>query len=99
MVIPVNLTDTAGSVTLISGIAVGLRSTALPLLVVCGAIWISFHFSGLYGIGLAAGFVPWGALGGEKSFIGQANGLWLWQNDIGQMILDQLLEKSARQVA
>lgn len=46
---------------------------------------------GLYGIGLAAGFVPWGALGGEASFSGQANGLWLWQNAVGQMIVDQVL--------
>jgi len=44
-----------------------------------------------YGIGLSAGFVPWGRLGGEKSFQGQANGLWLWQNDVGQMIVEQLL--------
>lgn len=44
-----------------------------------------------YGIGLSAGFVPWGPLGGEKSFRGQANGLWLWQNNVGQMIVDQLL--------
>ena len=46
---------------------------------------------GLYGIGLAAGFVPWGRLGGEASFSGQANGLWLWQNDVGLMIVDQVL--------
>ncbi|MGY4398686.1 dTDP-4-amino-4,6-dideoxygalactose transaminase [Sphingomonas sp. UYAg733] len=50
---------------------------------------------GVYGIGLAAGFVPWGALGGEASFSGQANGLWLWQNDVGQMIVDQLLDHDA----
>ncbi len=50
---------------------------------------------GLYGIGLAAGFVPWGRLGGEASFSGQANGLWLWQNDVGAMIVDQLLEGRA----
>ncbi len=50
---------------------------------------------GLYGIGLAAGFVPWGALGGEASFTGQANGLWLWQNDVGRMIVDQLLQPGA----
>ena len=54
---------------------------------------------GLFGIGLAAGFVPWGRLGGEASFRGQANGLWLWQNDVGQMIVDQLLEPEARAVA
>ena len=40
----------------------------------------------VYGIGLAAGFVPRGRLGGERSFSGQANGLWLWQNDIGAII-------------
>ena len=50
---------------------------------------------GAFGIGLAAGFVPWGRLGGEKSFRGQANGLWLWQNDVGQMIVDQLLDTDA----
>lgn len=46
---------------------------------------------GAYGIGLAAGFVPMGRLGGEPNFKGKANGLWLWQNDIGQLIVDQLL--------
>ena len=54
---------------------------------------------GVYGIGLAAGFVPWGALGGEASFSGQANGLWLWQNDVGQMIVDQILHDGVRAVA
>lgn len=46
----------------------------------------------LFGIGLAAGFVPSGKLGGEPSFIGQANGLWLWQNDVGSMIVNAALE-------
>ena len=54
---------------------------------------------GVYGIGLAAGFVPWGPLGGEASFKGQANGLWQWQNDVGLMIVDQLLGEQARAVA
>ena len=54
---------------------------------------------GAFGIGLAAGFVPWGRLGGEASFRGQANGLWLWQNDVGQMIVDQVLGEAARAVA
>ena len=49
---------------------------------------------GLYGIGLAAGFVPHGPLGGEPSFRGQANGLWLWQNDVGQLIVEQLLRQA-----
>ena len=43
---------------------------------------------GLFGIGLAAGFVPQGRLGGEASFRGQANGLWTWQNDVGALIVD-----------
>ncbi len=54
---------------------------------------------GAFGIGLAAGFVPWGRLGGERSFRGQANGLWLWQNDVGQMIVDQVLGEKQRAVA
>jgi hypothetical protein len=45
----------------------------------------------LYGMGLAAGFVPHGKLGGERSFRGQANGLWLWQSDVGGMIVDAVL--------
>ena len=45
----------------------------------------------LFGIGLAAGFVLHGALGGEPSFRGQANGLWLWQTAVGTMIVDHLL--------
>lgn len=49
---------------------------------------------GVYGIGLASGHVPDGRLGGESSFSGKANGLWLWQNDIGLMIVDQLLENA-----
>jgi hypothetical protein len=51
--------------------------------------------AGLFGIGLAAGFVPRGKLGGEPSFIGQANGLWLWQNDIGSMIVDAILQSAS----
>lgn len=54
---------------------------------------------GVFGIGLAAGFVPWGPLGGEPSFRGQANGLWQWQNDVGLMIVEQVLQASARAAA
>jgi hypothetical protein len=45
----------------------------------------------LFAIGLAAGFVPHGKLGGEPSFRGQANGLWLWQSDVGGLIVDGIL--------
>ncbi|WP_227698634.1 hypothetical protein [Sphingomonas hengshuiensis] len=54
---------------------------------------------GAYGIGLAAGFVPEGRLGGERSFKGKANGLWLWQNDVGQCIVEQLLDREVAQPA
>jgi hypothetical protein len=50
---------------------------------------------GLFAIGLAAGFVPHGKLGGEPSFRGQANGLWLWQSDVGGLIVDAILHPSA----
>jgi ribosomal protein L30/L7E len=45
----------------------------------------------LFGIGLGAGFVPHGELGGEPSFRGQANGLWLWQSAVGGLIVDGIL--------
>ncbi len=50
---------------------------------------------GLLGIGLAAGFVPRGKLGGEPSFSGQANGLWLWQNDVGMLIVEAVIDEAA----
>ncbi len=48
---------------------------------------------GLFGIGLAAGYRPCKAMGGEPSFRGQSNGLWLWQNDVGAIIVDGLLRR------
>lgn len=54
---------------------------------------------GVYGLGLASGHVPDGPLGGEASFSGKANGLWLWQNDIGRMVIDQILAEQARAAA
>ena len=45
----------------------------------------------VFSIGLASGFVPHGKLGGEPSFVGQANGLWLWQTAVGALIVDQVL--------
>jgi hypothetical protein len=54
---------------------------------------------GVLGLGLAAGFVPGGELGGEPSFVGQTNGLWLWQNDIGAMIVRSLLSQETANVA
>jgi hypothetical protein len=50
--------------------------------------------SRLFGIGLAAGFVPSGPLGGEITFRGQANGLWLWQHDVGSLIVKAVLKNA-----
>lgn len=40
----------------------------------------------IFGVGLGSGFRPWGAMGGEASFKGQQNSLWLYQNGLGEMI-------------
>ena len=83
--------------------------TSMPLAGTTGGTMVDGHcrvrgadgstVPGLYGLGLAAGFVPWGTLGGEASFSGQANGLWLWQNDVGSMIVDQVLGYRAQAAA
>ena len=46
--------ETGSATTGISGIAVGMQSTAIPILLVCIGILVSFRLMGLYGIALAA---------------------------------------------
>jgi len=46
--------ETGAATNIIAGIATGLRSTALPMIVFCVAIWVAFSQAGIYGIAMAA---------------------------------------------
>ncbi|MCR4673058.1 MAG: sodium-translocating pyrophosphatase [Lachnospiraceae bacterium] len=46
--------ETGAATTVISGLAVGMQSTAIPIILICVGIFIAFASCGLYGIALAA---------------------------------------------
>lgn len=46
--------ETGSATVMITGLAVGMQSVAIPVLTICAIIYASTHFAGLYGVGIAA---------------------------------------------
>ena len=45
---------TGPATIIINGLAIGMKSTTLPMLSICAAILLSYHFVGLYGVAISA---------------------------------------------
>ncbi len=46
--------ETGPATVMISGLATGMQSVAVPIVTICAIIFTASHFSGLYGVGIAA---------------------------------------------
>ncbi len=46
--------ETGPATNIITGLAVGLESVAVPMLIIVGATLASYHFAGVFGVGIAA---------------------------------------------
>jgi hypothetical protein len=76
--------DSTGTVVTAAGHLVDARGTVHPELLA-------------YGLG--AGLAASAEVGGEPSYRRRADGVWLYQHDIGDIVLNDLLAGSGRQVA
>lgn len=46
--------ETGPATVMISGLATGMQSVAIPIITICAIIYTASHFAGLYGVGIAA---------------------------------------------